>query len=109
MNFDDLKFKGNKIYKDVDTGIEKEDFSNNVNIRKSEIPKLHTDIGSSELSTKHVSSKNSNNTNERSNMVTALHNDMAGHNCINIHLNELIEAPFKTNDATNPDSNNGLI
>jgi hypothetical protein len=29
--------------------------------------------------------------------------------CININSQELSEAPFKTNDPTNPDANNGLI
>lgn len=37
--------------------------------------------------------------------VTLIH----GHKCINIDQDELRNAPLKTNDPTNPDSNNGLI
>lgn len=32
-----------------------------------------------------------------------------GHNCININSDELADAPFKTNNPDNADSNNGLI
>src|SRR5579872_3793999 len=43
------------------------------------------------------------------NVGIKINDNVGGHNCINIHRDELIEAPFKTNDSTNPDSNNGLI